>query len=378
MPGEILERCFDLSVEKRPEVAAGEADAHQRKQDARQTTAGDIRGRIVHQCQRIGDAALNVAHRLVAFADRAAHRCRVEDRLDAVFRLQLAGAGGDHRGLGHAAFAAHDFVELVLDEVFRDMAGARLAGTLEANHAGYGEVEEARHLHVGVLGIHPDLDAPHVAQIAGDQRQPAAAVADRVAVDVAAPDHPGRVADPEAEGLVHVAVRRILAEAGRDRPANAAARLRVDRPPAAVVLDRVQVGDVERQGGVAIADDDRHRAVQGVADAQFVEDVRVRQADIGDRHIGAPDHLKHALVDVACLVHLVATNALEAFALDRRLDEILIDRVEVDLLVGGVELGAERHDDEAAFAVGLGEILVLQGVDQRQHVDRVGAGALDR
>jgi hypothetical protein len=106
-----------------------------------------------------------------------------------------------------------------------------------------------------------------------------------------------------------------------------------------------------------------------VPDAQLIEDVGVWNAHIGDGYVRLPDQLKHSLVDVACLVYLIAADALEAIGFDGRLDELLVDLIEVDFDVRSIELLPERHDDKAAFLVRIDEVLALECLDQIQDFD---------
>ena len=87
--------------------------------------------------------------------------------------------------------------------------------------------------------------------------------------------------------------------------------------------------------------------------AELVEYVRILGGDVDDRHVRIGDVLDHALLDEAGALDLVGADDLDdetsvVEALDGRLDDLVVNPVEVDLVAPRrVRFGVERHDHKA-------------------------------
>jgi hypothetical protein len=84
-----------------------------------------------------------------------------------------------------------------------------------------------------------------------------------------------------------------------------------------------------------------------MADAQLVEHVGVRRRQVGHRVLAQDQPLEHGLVDHAARRLLVGAERFEVGELDRRLDQLAVDGVEIDERSRRVGLGPEGHQDEA-------------------------------
>ena len=112
-----------------------------------------------------------------------------------------------------------------------------------------------------------------------------------------------------------------------------------------------------------------------VADTELVEHVRVRRGQVGDRVVGQDQPLEHRLVHHAADVLLVTPQGLELRLGDRRSDELLVDRVEVDRAAAAVGLDTEGHDDKAERGKRGGQCgVILARPAQRPRLDARAPG----
>ena len=105
--------------------------------------------------------------------------------------------------------------------------------------------------------------------------------------------------------------------------------------------------EVERRAFDVGADEHGRVRARGVADAELVEDVRVRGRQVGDRVVGQDQPLEHRLVDHPPDDVLVGAQWLQLRIANRRRQQRLVDRVEIDRAAPPVGLQPERHDHEA-------------------------------
>ncbi len=83
-----------------------------------------------------------------------------------------------------------------------------------------------------------------------------------------------------------------------------------------------------------------------MSDPDFIPDVRIVDGEVRDDHLGHQQILKHVGVDGAAALFRVGAMRPQARLFDRRLQVVLIDQVEVDLLAVRPGLLPERHDDK--------------------------------
>ena len=93
-------------------------------------------------------------------------------------------------------------------------------------------------------------------------------------------------------------------------------------------------------------------------DTNLVEHVGIESRDICQSESGVVQVLEHLLADIAgeevlvrsCGAQVALFRRRQRHILDRRLEDLLVDAIEVDLL-NSDRLGSERHDDEAGARV---------------------------
>ncbi len=113
-----------------------------------------------------------------------------------------------------------------------------------------------------------------------------------------------------------------------------------------------QIADVEGQAAILRAHQHRGLRPQRVAHAQFVIDIGIENGEVGDRVIAEREPFEHRLVDHAGVQFLIGAHHFEADGADRRIYDLLVDHIEIDLAPRHVRFAAEGHDNEADGAVG--------------------------
>src|SRR4029453_9387691 len=98
----------------------------------------------------------------------------------AVAVAQFAGAGNDDLAWADRADAGHLGLQLVGDRVHDDPAAQVAGGTLVANNRRDRRLVGAGPLHLGVLRVDPDISRADVADVGGDDADPARRAARRV------------------------------------------------------------------------------------------------------------------------------------------------------------------------------------------------------
>lgn len=84
-----------------------------------------------------------------------------------------------------------------------------------------------------------------------------------------------------------------------------------------------------------------------MAYAELVPDVGVVQRQVGHDEVGQQQFLEHVGANVTGTLFFVSADHLQPSRLQRRLDVLRIDAVEVDKPARGIRLGAEGHGDES-------------------------------
>ena len=93
---------------------------------------------------------------------------------------------------------------------------------------------------------------------------------------------------------------------------------------------------------------ERRAGTCGVADAQFVKDIRVGSRQVGDRVFAEKQPLEHRLVDDASRLLRVRPYRIHSDRFDSRPDALFVDRVEIDVgPASRVRLRTKRHENEA-------------------------------
>jgi hypothetical protein len=154
-------------------------------------------------------------------------------------------------------------------------------------------------------------------------------------------------------------VVRIVAGGAQDFGDGRRVGLRIDRlaPLVGLVGNAAQHRDVERQHRALRKQHHGRARAHGVPDAELVIDIGIGAGDVGDR-IGAHHQpLEHRLVDRPADPLLVGAHRIEPRHLDRRRDDLPINRIEVGRPPEYVGFDVERHQHEAqgilwTFAVG--------------------------
>jgi len=211
---------------------------------------------------------------------------------------------------GNTILTTHDVFKLVADQIALDASRDCFLRAFVPDYARYREVVVTRHLHVGVLGVHPDVDPLDVPEVPGDDTQPFPL--DSI---YCVPEHPalgdglGNVSDTQAENLTDIVVHVPVLAADLDRVQDLSPGDFQALVVSLVILDYVQVRDVERYTGTFSSDEYRHRPAEGMSYAEFIEDVGIQQAEIDQGNVGRPDQLEHPPVDVPCLINAVAALA---------------------------------------------------------------------
>ncbi|MBM3524698.1 MAG: hypothetical protein FJX57_17265 [Alphaproteobacteria bacterium] len=90
--------------------------------------------------------------------------------------------------------------------------------------------------------------------------------------------------------------------------------------------------------------------------------------DVADDDVGLEDQREHVIVNAAGLVDLRRGAALEIAASKRRLDQLTVDRLEIELDLVRIFLLSEAPDDEVAH-VSLTPLIVRQ-VDRPSRIRR--------
>ncbi len=109
-----------------------------------------------------------------------------------------------------------------------------------------------------------------------------------------------------------------------------------------MVVGEIAVGfDVERVVVFLAANQKRALRPQGVADAEFVEDVGIVDGEVRDDEVGHEEFVEHVLANVAGFQDLSRRTAGNVQGLQGRLDELRFDFIEIDAF-----LGAERPNDK--------------------------------
>src|SRR5262252_8082588 len=158
---EVVDRRVDQLLDGVVHLGARRAGAEQGKQDRAAFRSSEFRR--VGGFEGVADAVADVRDRPVAPADLALHCGRVEDPLDASL-LELTGRGYDHGSRWHRRLSLHPLGQLLGDGVLLDVAGLGPLCSVITNDGRTRLLEEAGHLHVGVLGIDPDVDVPDLLQ----------------------------------------------------------------------------------------------------------------------------------------------------------------------------------------------------------------------
>jgi hypothetical protein len=83
-----------------------------------------------------------------------------------------------------------------------------------------------------------------------------------------------------------------------------------------------------------------------VSDPDFIPDVRIVDGEVRNDHLGHQEILKHVGVDRAAALFRVGAMRPQPRLFDRRLQVVLVDPVEVDVLAVRPWFPPERHDDK--------------------------------
>ena len=119
------------------------------------------------------------------------------------------------------------------------------------------------------------------------------------------------------------------------------------RPAVLDAVAQLAIG-VEIEGGsdLAAADDDHAARAQRMAHAEFVPDVGIGEGEISHHQIGDEQFLEHVGADVAGAFLFVRAEDFEPRGFQRRLDQFVVDLIEIDHLPIRPRFAAERHSDK--------------------------------
>lgn len=103
----------------------------------------------------------------------------------------------------------------------------------------------------------------------------------------------------------------------------------------------------------AFRDDDRRARLQRMAHAEFEDRIGVGGRQVRHDEIGGVQHVVHRNVDLARMQDFVRSHAVVARGDDRRLDDVAVAPVEVELLPRSrIGLLPETHNDETGWHPG--------------------------
>ena len=87
-----------------------------------------------------------------------------------------------------------------------------------------------------------------------------------------------------------------------------------------------------------------------MTDTQFVPpDVGIVQCQINDHKIGDQEFLEHVGADVTGTSLLVRPEDIQTRRFERRLDQFVVDGIEIDLDALAILLHTERHGDKGVW-----------------------------
>ena len=106
---------------------------------------------------------------------------------------------------------------------------------------------------------------------------------------------------------------------------------------------------VERKASSFREDQDGAPGSHGMAQPEFVENVRVGGRQIRDCVFAEDQALVHWFVDDPAAHLLIGANSFHLSALNRRLDNLVIHAIKVDCVANGIRLFPEGHQHKAEW-----------------------------